>query len=147
MSADERTTLYLPLHQLQPRQSGDDVLTGGIASWAERVTEAQETALLLNERGRVVAISTGAALALNLDVTTCLGKALLDLVVVVDFSATGVPIDDPDVQLPPLKALRSQTMARGLVRLRLGRGVLTTYDCVGVPLAGGAGALAFFAEV
>jgi hypothetical protein len=147
MSADERTTLYLPLHQLQPRQSGDDVLTGGIASWAERVTEAQETALLLNERGRVVAISTGAALALNLDVTTCLGKALLDLVVVVDFSATGVPVDDPDVQLPPLKALRSQTMARGLVRLRLGRGVLTTYDCVGVPLAGGAGALAFFAEV
>jgi hypothetical protein len=147
MSADERTTLYQPLHQLQPRQSGDDVLTGGIASWAERVTEAQETALLLNERGRVVAISTGAALALNLDVTTCLGKALLDLVVVVDFSATGVPVDDPDVQLPPLKALRSQTMARGLVRLRLGRGVLTTYDCVGVPLAGGAGALAFFAEV
>lgn len=147
MNAGERTTLYLPLHQLHPRQSDDDALEGGVAAWADRVTEAQETALLLNERGRVVAISTGAALALNLDVTTCLGKALLDLVVVVDFSATGVPVDDPDVQLPPLKALRSLTMARGLVRLRLGRGVLTTYDCVGVPLAGGAGALAFFAEV
>ena len=95
----------------------------------------------------VVAICTGAALALNLDVNSCLGKPLLDLVLVVDFSATGVPIEDPDVQLPPLKALRSHTMARGLVRLRLGRGVLVTYDCVGVPLAGGDGALAFFAEV
>ena len=147
MNAGERTTLYLPLHQLHPRQSDDDVLSGGIAAWADRVSEAQETALLLNERGRVVAISTGAALALNLDVSTCIGKPLLDLVVVVDFSATGVPVDDPDVQLPPLKALRSLTMARGLVRLRLGRGVLTTYDCVGVPLAGGVGALAFFAEV
>jgi hypothetical protein len=147
VNAGERTTLYLPLHQLHPRQSDDDVLSGGIAAWADRVSEAQETALLLNERGRVVAISTGAALALNLDVSTCIGKPLLDLVVVVDFSATGVPVDDPDVQLPPLKALRSLTMARGLVRLRLGRGVLTTYDCVGVPLAGGVGALAFFAEV
>lgn len=147
MSSRERTTLYLPLHELQPRQPDDDVLAGGIAAWADRVTEAQETALLLNERGRVVAISTGAALALNLDLSSCVGKPLLDLVVVVDFSATGVPVDDPDVQLPPLKALRSLTMARGLVRLRLGRGVLTTYDCVGVPLAGGAGALAFFAEV
>lgn len=147
MNAGERTTLYLALHELQPRPAGDDALEGGVAAWADRITEAQETALLLDERGRVVAISTGAALALNLDVTTCLGKSLLDLVVVVDFSATGVPVDDPDVQLPPLKALRSLTMARGLVRLRLGRGVLTTYDCVGVPLAGGLGALAFFAEV
>ena len=143
---DERT-IYLPLHPLQPREPGDDLLVGSVAAWSDRVTQAQETVLLLNERGRVVAISTGAALALNLDTTTCLGKSLLDLVVVVDFSATGVPVDDPDVQLPPLKAMRSQTMARGLVRLRLGRGILMTYDCVGVPLAGTSGALAFFAEV
>ena len=143
----EERSLFLPLLQLQPRPAADDVLVGGIASWAQRITEAQETALLLNDRGRVVAISTGAALALDLDVTTCLGRPLLELVVVVDFSETGVPIEDPDVQLPPLKALRSQTMARGLVRLRLKGGVLVTYDCVGVPLAGGAGALAFFAEV
>ena len=147
MSDERERTLLLPLRPLHPRIALDDELLGGVAAWAERVMEAQETALLLNDRGRVVAISTGAALALNLDVTTCLGKALLDLVVLVDFSATGVPVEDADVQLPPLKALRSHTMARGLVRLRLGRGVLVTYDCVGVPLAGGDGALAFFAEV
>jgi hypothetical protein len=138
-------TLLLPLLRLQPRQAGDDLI-GGVA-WAQRVTEAQEIALLVDERGRVVALSTGAALALNLDPATALGRLLLDLIVLVDFSATGVPVEDADVQLPPLKALRSRTMARGLVRLRLARGVLVTYDCVGVPLAGGDGALAFFAEV
>lgn len=143
---DERR-LLLPLLELQPRLAVDDVLVGGIAAWAERVTEAQETVLVLNDRGRVVAISTGAALALNLDLSSCLGRPLLELVTVVDFTETGVPVEDPDVQLPPLKALRSQSMARGLVRLRLGQGVLTTYDCVGVPLAGGSGVLAFFAEV
>jgi hypothetical protein len=147
VSEQRERTLLLPLRPLPPRIDLDDPLLGGVAAWAERVMEAQETALLLNNRGRVVAISTGAALALNLDVTTSLGKALLDLVVLVDFSATGVPVEDADVQLPPLKALRSHTMARGLVRLRLSRGVLVTYDCVGVPLAGGDGALAFFAEV
>lgn len=139
-------SLLMPLHVLQPRQS-DDGLHGSLAEWALHVTRAQETALVINDRGRVVAVSTGCALALNLDVTTCIGKPLLDLVVLVDFSQAGVPVEDPDVQLPPLKALRSGSLARGLVRLRLGRGVLSTYDVVGVPLAGGRGALGFFSEV
>lgn len=139
--------LLLPLRELRPRQAGDDALTGSVLEWAQRVTQAQETCLLLNDRGRVVALSTGCALSLNLDAQTALGKPLLDLVALVDFSATGVPVDDADVQLPPLKALRNNSLARGLVRLRLGRGVLVTYDVVGVPLAGGAGALAFFSEV
>jgi hypothetical protein len=146
MSEERERTLLLPLLRLHPRDAADDLI-GGVAAWAQRVMEAQETALLLNARGHVVAMSTGAALALNLDVMACLGRPLLELVVVVDFSATGVPVEDADVQLPPLKALRSHTMARGLVRLRLGGGVLVTYDCVGVPLAGGDGALAFFAAV
>lgn len=142
----KRASLLMPLHALQPRQP-DDVLQGSVAEWASQITRAQETALVINDRGRVVALSTGCALALNLDVTTCIGKPLLDLVVLVDFSQAGVPVEDPDVQLPPLKALRSGSLARGLVRLRLGRGVLGTYDVVGVPLAGGRGALGFFSEV
>lgn len=147
MSEERGLSLRMHLTSLQPRVGADDELGGGVAAWAERVTRAQETALLLNDHGRVVAISTGCALALNLDVSTCLGKPLINLVVLVDFSAIGVPVDDAEVQLPPLKALRSNSLARGLVRLRLGRGVLTTYDCVGVPLAGGAGVLAFFNDV
>ncbi|HUR51016.1 MAG TPA: hypothetical protein VMZ11_02720 [Mycobacteriales bacterium] len=142
---EERRLLLVPL--LQPRPAADDTLSAGVAAWALRVNEAQETALLLNDRGRVIAISTGAALVLGLDPTGCLGRPLLELIVLVDFSASGLPVEDPEVQLPPLKALRSRSMARGLVRLRLGAGVLVTYDCVGVPLAGGDGALAFFAEV
>jgi hypothetical protein len=142
----EERTLRMRL-QLHPRPAPDDEISVGVNAWSLRITEAQETALLLNSRGRVVAISTGAALALSLDAANAIGKPLRELLTLVDFSATGVPVEDPDVQLPPLKALRSQSMARGLVRLRLKGGVLATYDCVGVPLAGGEGALAFFAEV
>lgn len=138
-------TLLLPLIPLQP--GAGDLLEGGIAAWAQRVTEAQETCLVLNERGRVVAMSAGTAMSLNLDPTACMGRPLLDLVTLVDFSQTGVPVEDAEVQLPPLKALRTGTLARGLVRLRLTHGLLVTYDVVGVPLAGGQGALGFFSEV
>ena len=140
-------TLLLPLMPLQPRGPGEDVLQGSVSAWSQRVEEAQETCLVLDSRGRVVAVSRGCALSLNLDPATALGKPLLDLVVLVDFSQTGVPVEDPDQQLPPLKALRSGSLARGLVRLRLARGVLATYDVVGVPLAAGQGALGFFSEV
>ena len=147
MSDDlKRPTLLLPL-LARPRTAADDRLDVSAAAWAERVTQAQESCLQLDDRGRVVAISSGCAMALNLDATAAIGRALRDLVVLVDFTATGVPVDDPELQLPPLKALRSGSLARGLVRLRLGREVLTTYDVVGVPLAGGVGALGFFAEV
>jgi hypothetical protein len=142
----KRPTLLLPLLAL-PRPAADDQLVGSAAEWATRITEAQETCLMLDDRGRVVALSTGCALMLDLDPVAALGKALRDLVVLVDFSATGLPVDDPEAQLPPLKALRSGTMARALIRLRLAREVLTTYDVVGVPLAGGVGALGFFSEV
>ena len=143
----QERTLRLSLHQLHPRPAADDVLAHGVEAWSRRITEAQETAVLLNDRGRVLAMSTGAALALGLDAAQAIGRPLRELLVLVDFSATGVPVEDPEVQLPPLKALRSGSMARGLVRLRLPGDVLVTYDCVGVPLAGGAGALAFFAAV
>ena len=147
---DRRTRLVLPLLAL-PRSEEDLLvqlsLTRGVAAWAPRIREAEEACLLLDEHGRVVALSTGCALALTIDPVSGVGHPLVDLLEVVDFSATGVPVEDPADQLPPLKALRMGSLARALIRLRLGRTVTVTYDVVGVPLAGGAGALAFFTEV
>lgn len=138
--------LRLPLLAL-PREPAEEGYAGSVGEWVKRVTEAQETCLLLDDRGRVVALSRGCALVLDVAPEAAIGKALRDLVVLVDFSATGVPVEDPELHLPPLKALRSATMARGLVRLRVAPEVFPTYDVVGVPLAGGVGALGFFAEV
>jgi len=147
---DRRTRLVLPLLAL-PRSEEDLLaqlnLTRGVAAWAPRIREAEEACLLIDEHGRLVALSTGCALALTIDPVSGVGKNLIELVTMVDFTATGLPVEDPEVQLPPLKALRTNSLARGLVRLRLGKSVTVTYDVVGVPLAGGVGALAFFTEV
>jgi hypothetical protein len=48
--------------------------------------------------------------------------------------------------MPPLRALATGGLARGLLRLRSAAG-LVTYDVVAVPLADQSGALAFFLAV
>jgi hypothetical protein len=87
----------------------------------------------------------GALLGLN--PSESVGALLMDLILLVDFSATGVPLVEPALQAPPLRALKSDGMARGLMRIRQEGVLLRTYDVVGVPLAGGVGALAFITEV
>lgn len=143
-------SLLLPLLALprEPQaQESVEQYAGSVGEWAKRVTEAQETCLLLDDLGHVVALSRGCALLLDRGTADAIGQPLRDLVTVVDFTSTGVPVDDPETHLPPLKALRSAAMARGLVRLRLAPDVVVTYDVVGVPLAGSVGALGFFGEV
>lgn len=115
-------------------------------AWTARVREAAEAMLLVDAGGRLVAMSPAAGEVLGLDPGTAVGAMLLDLVEVVDFTAAAVPVPDPDIQLPPLRAVVTGRLNRGLVRLRSGP-VLRSYDVVGIPLASSAGAVAFLAAV
>jgi hypothetical protein len=115
-------------------------------AWAQRVRDAAEAMLLVDASGRLVALSTTAGELLSLDPTASAGAMLLDLVEVVDFTAGAVPVPDPDVPLPPLRAIVTGRLNRGLVRLR-SRGGLHSYDVVGIPLSDSAGAVGFLAPV
>lgn len=118
-----------------------------LASWARQVRDAVEPSLVIDAAGRVAAVSSSAAALLSVDTVAAIGARLLDLLVLVDFTESGVPLLDPEMSAPPLRALRSGRLTRALVRLRLPLGSLATYDMVGVPLAHGAGAVAFLTEV
>ena len=115
------------------------------ADWADQVRSAEEACLLVDGAGRVTALSRAAALLLQTDPVACTGVRLLDLLTVVDFTETGVPLADPLPAVPPLRSLASGRLTRGLVRVRLPRGTTPTLDVVGVPVTGGA--LAFLSEV
>ena len=144
----------LPLRRLEPGPgtSAPGPRAGAVArtlhldgtplleAWANRVREAAEVMLLVDASGRLVALSDSCGVLLGLDPTSSSGAMLLDLVEVVDFTAAGVPVPDPDVQLPPLRAIVTGRLNRGLVRLRTGV-VLRTYDVVGIPLSDAAGAV------
>jgi hypothetical protein len=120
---------------------------GGLGSWVARVRGAAEACLVVDVDGRVAAISATCGRMLDVDPVPTVGVLLLDLVELVDFTVAGLPLADPEVQAPPLRALAGGGLTRGLVRLRRATGALSTYDVVGVPLAGSSGALAFFSEV
>lgn len=146
---DARTRIgSAPAPRLVPRLLHlDEPSDGGLAAWVTRVRESCESCLAVDSGGRVVSMSPACGRLLGVDPVRTIGVLLVDLVVLVDFTAVGLPLPDPAAQAPPLRALRSGALARGLLRLRLAEGSLRTYDVVGVPLAGGVGALAFLTEV
>lgn len=115
------------------------------APWLNQVRTAEEACLLLDEDGRVAALSRAAGELLELDPTRCVGAGLDDLLLVIDFTETGVPMADARAALPPLRSLSTGRLTRGLVRLRLPGGATPTLDVVGVPVGGGA--LGFLSEV
>lgn len=137
-----------PAPRLVPRLLHlDRPADGGLGSWVTRVRGAAEACLVLDAEARVAAMSATCGRMLDVDPVQTVGILLLDLVDLVDFTVAGLPLADPEVQAPPLRALAGGSLARGLVRLRRAAGTLSTYDVVGVPLAGGSGALAFLSEV
>jgi hypothetical protein len=150
-------TLVLPLRRLAPAPEPEPApepvartlhLDGSpvVEAWAPRVREASEAMLLVDATGRLIALSAAAGTLLGLDPTATAGALLLDLVRVVDFTAAAVPVPDPEVQLPPLRAIATGRLNRGLVRLQSGH-LVRSYDVVGVPLSDGAGAVGFLATV
>lgn len=116
-------------------------------AWAEQVRSTTEAMVLLDAHGRVAALSLATGAMLGIDPADSVGVLLADLVLLVDFTAQAVPLEDPARHTPPLRSLHSGRLSRALIRLRLPAGTVATYDVVGVPLARGIGALGFFSEV
>ncbi len=111
-------------------------LTGSLAMWARVVPEALEPCLVLDVTGAIVAVSSSCRLMLGLPhPREIVGRGLLDGVLhLVDFTAAGVRLVDWELErIPPLLALATNGLARGLMRVRVGDKVRTV-DAVTTPL-------------
>ena len=115
------------------------------AGWISAVRAAAERCLLLDGEGRVSAASPTMASVTGAIPT--LGVRFAELVKLVDFTSGAAPQIEPERAMPPLRALTTGGLARGLMRLRVADGSLVTYDVVAVPLQGQRGVLAFFLPV
>lgn len=118
--------------------------------WAEAVDGAGEPCLLIDSAATIVAVSNACRDLLGMD-TAPVGRSILDGVLrLLDFSSTGCPLHDDEVgKIPPLLAVTSARLARGLIRVRAG-GRACTLDAVAAPLFDGertAGSVSFFSEV
>lgn len=153
MTPGKGARLILPLHRLddsaQPLRRTLDLDAHGIGSvsvWHAAVQASDEACLLLDREARVVAASRTVGAVLGSTAATAVGVKFVELVTAVDFTSGAAPDLELERSMPPLRALATGGLARGLLRLRSAAG-LVTYDVVAVPLADQSGALAFFLAV
>ncbi|GLZ81342.1 hypothetical protein Afil01_61490 [Actinorhabdospora filicis] len=117
--------------------------------WTTAVRGAGDPCLLLNARGLIAATSPTARELLGLaEGVDGSGRGLIDgLLRLVDFTVAQGTLADWELErIPPLQALSSGALARGLLRIAV-RQTVYTLDAVSTPLRSGehlCGSLTFF---
>jgi hypothetical protein len=132
-------------HVARPRHPAESSL----GRWATAVVDAEEPSLVIDDQGVVVAISASFQALLGLTesaVDRLMAGSVLQLL---DF-ADGLDLTDGEVaKTPPLLALTSGQLARGLMRVMCAKGPCT-FDAIATPLVESdevIGSLTFFSIV
>jgi hypothetical protein len=126
---------------------------GGLACWVRTVANARECCLVIDADATIVAASVACHDLLSLGAPGgAIGRFLLDGALrLVDFTAARDELTEMDVEkIPPLLALHSGRLARGLMRVSDGADVDVTVDAITTPLLEDGkvvGSLTFFAPV
>ncbi|HZE38003.1 MAG TPA: hypothetical protein VE172_04250 [Stackebrandtia sp.] len=126
-----------------------DATQAACRDWTAPVRGSADACLLLDAEGIMIATSPACRALLGLpDGVDGHARTLLDGVIqLVNFSASGGALPQWEAErIPPLQALHTGALARGLLRVSAG-GIARTLDAVSTPLHGGAevaGSLTFF---
>ena len=141
---------HVELSVTEPSAAHRALVESSLDRWAEAVAGAAEPCLVVDARATVVALSEAGADLLGLD-PDVIGQSLLDGVLrLLDFSPSGADLDEGEIgKIPPLMALASARLARGLLRVERD-GAPCTLDGIATPLLDDGrviGSLTFFSEV
>ena len=110
----------------------------GIERWTSTVATAPEPCLVIDVTTRILAVSESCSELLGLGLPVeALGQPLLGGVLrLIDFTAQGGELAEVEIdKIPPLLAIRSERLARGLMRVQpaIGSQALTV-DAITTPL-------------
>lgn len=120
--------------------------------WSAVVRGAAEPSLVIDSREIIVGASGSCCELLGLGGPgTAVGRCLLNEVRLIDFTANQGELTEPEMaSIPPLLAVTSGRLARGLLRVQRVGQLPTTLDAIAAPLLDNevvVGSLTFFAEV
>lgn len=139
----------LSISEASPTDPGESTLT----RWAVAVATAEEPCLVLDADKMIVAASVSCGELIGLgDPDAAAGLPLREAVGhLVDFTSERQALDDSEVgKIPPLLAITSGHLARGLIRVSSPRHDATTLDAIATPLFAGdtvVGSLTFFLRI
>lgn len=126
----------------------------GIAGWASIAADATERCLVIDTDLKIVAASPSCCELLGMgDPIGVVGQPLLEVLHLIDFTANRNSLTDSDIdKIPPLLAVTSGRLARGLMRVEVPEedGVDETVDGIATPLfedSAVSGSLTFFARI
>lgn len=141
------TESFLPHARHSPAVNRGDTL----ARWSDAVAFASEPSLVIDAEETIIMVSAACCELLCLgDPASAVGRYLLDGVRLVDFTAAQGQLTEPEIaNIPPLLALSSGRLARGLLRVQCSDRP-STVDAIATPLRDGdrvVGSLTFFAPV
>jgi hypothetical protein len=137
----------------QARTPAEAEFVPGVDRWTATVAAASEPCLVIDTSTAILAVSVSAAELLGLGKPPeALGQPLGAVLRLLDFTAGAGALEESDAEkIPPLLAVRSERLARGLLRVVPGPGETPlTVDAIATPLLEGervAGSLTFFSAV
>jgi PAS domain-containing protein len=120
--------------------------------WSTVVDNANEPCMVIDSYGNIVAVSDAGSRFLGFaSARVAIGACLFDRVLpLLDFTSEGGELSADEIQrIPPILALTSGLLARGVLRIRTA-GEITTMDAVSTPLLDNdtvVGSLTFFCVV
>ena len=137
----------------QARTPSEAEFVSGLERWTSVVATADEPCLIIDAGGLILAVSPSCSELLGLGKPAeALGRRLGEALQLIDFTASAGPLDEPEAdKIPPLMAVRSESLARGLLRVLPGAGLPPlTVDAISTPLVAAgqlAGSLTFLSPV
>ena len=137
----------------QARTPAEAEFAPNVDRWTTTVNAAAEPCLVIDTSTTILAASVSCCELFGLGKPVdVVGRLLGDALRLIDFTAGASDLDESDVEkIPPLLAIRSERMARGLLRMVPGpEESPLTVDAITTPLLDGervAGSLTFFSPV
>jgi hypothetical protein len=118
------------------------VLDDALGEWAKVAGGSLDACMVLDDVCRVAAISATAATFIGEPADAILGRFLLEVIHIVDFTEVAGPGETYKRSIAPIAAVRDDHLHRGLLRLRRADGERVTLDAVAAPIRGPHGKVA-----
>ena len=137
----------------QARTPDESEFVPSVDRWTSAVAAAAEPCLVIDTSTTILAVSASCCELFGLGKPAeAIGKPLGSALHMVDFTADGRELDESDAEkIPPLLAVRSERLARGLLRVVPSPGQPpVTVDAITTPLLSGdrlVGSLTFFSPI
>jgi len=121
----------------QARTPAEAEFVMNVERWSISVASAAEPCLIIDGASTILSISPSGSELLRLGKPAdSVGQSLLGGVRLIDFTAGGGELDEPEVEkIPPLLAIKTGRLARGLMRVQTEPGnAHITVDAIATPL-------------